>query len=126
VKSSTILVLALIVALGALFAALHYRNRARNRLQPSDDTGLIGSAAVNFQRGLFYLWIVVSVAWILIVGSNSRVWCTFGDQSALWCGEHEIYAEEVWGELASVFAVPLAVLIAGAGLLWAARGFRRN
>jgi hypothetical protein len=65
-------------------------------------------AAVNFQRGLFRLWIVVSVAWVLILGSYDRVWCAFGDMSALWCSKHQIYVEGAWRELAGVFGIPLA------------------
>jgi hypothetical protein len=44
----------------------------------------------------------------------------------LWCSKEQIYVEGAWGELAGVFGIPLAVLIAGGGVFWAARGFRSN
>jgi hypothetical protein len=84
---------------------------------------------MKFQRGLFRMWIVVSAAWVLIVGSIDRVDCAFGDLSALWChgyGRDPYVWASAWPILVRVFGVPLAVLIAGAGLLWAARGFRSN
>lgn len=46
--------------------------------------------------------------------------------SALWCSKQQIYVGGAWRELAGVFGIPLAVLIAGAGLLWAVRGFLRD
>jgi hypothetical protein len=71
------------------------------------------AAAVNFQRGLFRLWIVVSVAWTVIAGALLRVDYVRGDLQA-------------WEYAAVVFSVPLVALILGAALLWVIRGFRAN
>ena len=86
--------------------------------------------SMNWQRGLLRLWLVLSVVWIVFVGWATNVKCAFGPVSVSW-GCHgygrDPYAwESAWPILVEVFGIPLAVLVIGAGLVWAMRGFKAN
>jgi hypothetical protein len=65
-------------------------------------------------RGLFRLWLILSVLWI--GGVVLLMWTEFPDDSAIWFRQ------------ASVFALlplpPAFVLVLGSALVWAFRGFR--
>jgi len=81
---------------------------------------------MNFSRGLFRLWLVASVTWILIAGWSNRVDCAFGSLSAPWCRgyAHDPYAlGSALPIQAIVFGVPILALVIGTALLWVIRGF---
>jgi hypothetical protein len=81
---------------------------------------------MNIRRGLLRLWIVASVAWLVIDGWALKLPCTFGAYSAPWCVGWE-RAALIPSEYARIYlellGVPLIVLIAGAALFWAINGF---
>jgi hypothetical protein len=86
---------------------------------------LAASGAMNFRRGLFRLWVVLSTGWIIGIGWSSRIDCAFGGYSAPWCVGygHDPYAlESAIRVHAIVFGIPLLTLIVGLALIWAMTG----
>ncbi len=68
---------------------------------------------MNWRRGLFRLWAVLSVAWAI---------------PAFWmvsdCVIDNTCSAGRWGVTAFILGVPLAFLLFGTALLWAANGFK--
>lgn len=94
---------------------------------------------MNWSRGLFRAWLVVSVLWAaLCIGWNwstlasslSEVSCLIGDASARpACVYHNmgyvswgLEDRQFWLTLATP---PLVILLLGYAVLWVGRGFRR-
>lgn len=72
---------------------------------------------MNWERGLFRLWIVLAVVWVIItatLGSQCFITedCAAGADAAV--------------VAAYVMGVPAGVLFIGAALVWAIRGFKRG
>ena len=81
----------------------------------------------NWRRGLFRLWVVFSIGWIIGIGWSHRLDCAFGQYSAPWCvgyGQDPYVMEYAVRVHALVFGVPALTLLAGLALIWVANGFR--
>jgi hypothetical protein len=78
------------------------------------------SMALRVARGLFRLWLVLSVLWIGGVGVWT--WLTAKNQ-AYWGGLSSI--EKVWVAVVLALVPPAFVLALGSALVWAFRGFRQ-
>ena len=75
--------------------------------------------ALRVARGLFRLWLVLSVLWIGGVGVWT--WLTAKNQ-AYWGGLSSI--EKVWVAVVLALVPPAFVLALGLALVWASKGFR--
>jgi len=83
---------------------------------------------MNWRRGLFRVWIVLSVAWVIVIGYADDLPCTFGVRlSAPWCagyGRDPYVWQYAWKVHLLAFGIPIAALVVGAGIGWALNGFR--
>jgi len=68
---------------------------------------------MNWKRGLFRAWLVLSV-----------LWCAFGFWLASDCIVDDTCSAGRLGAIAFVLSVPAAVFLLGLALLWVGRGFR--
>jgi uncharacterized membrane protein len=71
---------------------------------------------MNLRRGLLRLGIVLAIAWVMGI-NTARHW-----DPNNW--ENNVRAHLEWA--LSAFSVPVAVLIIGAAVCWAAVGFRKK
>jgi hypothetical protein len=72
------------------------------------------SAPLNWRRGLFRLWLLVSVAWIL-------AWGVYSILSAI--AHAFMTPEDFLARLVVFFGPPLALLVVGLAARWAIQGF---
>jgi hypothetical protein len=83
--------------------------------------------ALRITRGLFRLWLVFSLAWIVGCLWILDFSCFFKFTSGPWCDYWIVYpltSSTYVKYLAVTFGVPLGALVLGSALVWAFRGFR--
>ena len=88
-----------------------YRGVRRSFVEPEQE------APINWRRGLFRLWLLLSAAWIMS-------WAIYSILSAMSDGFKTI------GDFLSIpvvfFGPPIALLLFGLAAVWAFRGFKTN
>ncbi len=78
---------------------------------------------MNTKRGLFRVWVVVSLLWGIVVGWR-QARCLIGTGGPNCVGfPYDLTSESI---VAAMFAIvpPVAVLLLGYAVLWAVKGFR--
>lgn len=87
---------------------------------------------MNWNRGLFRAWLVISVLWLSYSGwlwysacgwGGGVLWCPVGGGRPFVAVEYT-YPFEAWRMCKEVLTFPLLLLVGGFIALWIARGFR--
>ena len=78
---------------------------------------------MNIYRGLFRLWIMMTVVWVIGAAYTNYVDCNWYNQQVV-CFDDLIPFYRPDYRLAWVTGPPLAVLLVGLGIIWCIRGFR--
>lgn len=77
----------------------------------------VAAPPINWRRGLYRLWILVSAAWVLGWGVYLAIW-------AIRTGARE--ASDLFAIPVLMLGPPLALLVFGHATAWAFRGFRQD
>ena len=90
---------------------------------------------MNWARGLWRLWVVTTVLWIVFWLWWRDVPCTWGFTyfgAKIWCGDPVVaippgyWLDMPWNTFPLMFGVPILVLGLAYVVTWIAVGFRRN
>jgi hypothetical protein len=84
---------------------------------------------MNLQRGLFRLWLLLSVLWVGFMVWVHEPPCLFGKYSRNpYCAFSSPVnpASEYLSFAAGALGPPIAILLLGYSLLWVLKGFRRD
>jgi hypothetical protein len=77
---------------------------------------------MNWRRGLFRLWVIVSVVWATLAVYTKYVDCSWYGPQVL-CFD-DLLPYQFDDRVAWIVGPPLAVLLIGLGIVWCIQGFR--